>query len=196
MDKDKPNTQFNFGEGTSFGGDLVHGDKNGEQYNAQGDQIIDKSQNVNNTVEGDVHGDFKGGDAIQGEKNELKELFDNLQKQVAEEHFPEDTDPQLVEDYGSPSNLLSVAYDEAVSDIDKDNPRGYGDETSTEVSSYTEEEFKEKEKTWTDRLKSLVPLSLKLAVGVGSAVVGTYVKKSPVVAGLKAAFSIIDSEIK
>ena len=129
MSGPKP-SKYNF-DGAKVDVDHI-GDKIGEQYNAEGDQSIDKSQSstTETHVAGDMHGDVKGGDNIQGGQtvDEAVEYVDNLEaefnKAVAEN---ETRDPASIEARDIPTkeevDAVITPFEEFdVESIDAENP--------------------------------------------------------------------------
>ena len=120
------------------GGDIFSGDKIGEQFNADGDQAIDKSQNQTSNVDtggGDFGGGIKHGDNIGGEQFPTVQFFDDVialaEKYEAEElgleplpaspkggeTEPTKTDPPAAPDETKP------ASDETIEPVVRPDPR-------------------------------------------------------------------------
>ena len=105
----------------------------------------------------------------------------DLQEQVKDQSWPDETEPYIKEEYAAPQTMLGAAMSEAEDQI----------ENAPEM--YEGEDFTEQKTLWADRFKALLPLGVKITGSVGKAVVDSYVSKSPVVAGLQALFTEIQS---
>lgn len=85
---------------------------------------------------------------------------------------------ELAKEYATPQAFLSFAREEANTEI----------ETSTE-HPVVPSDFAERKNKWLSRFKAIAPMLLRGGLTVGSAVVSSYVSKSPIVAGLEAGFA-------
>ena len=108
-----------------------------------------------------------------------------LQDQVKEAEWSEEAPAPYkhgsdTETYGSPKDLVDDALAVAATDIEVA-------ETTPEIV-LDEESFKEAQSGWQSKFKALLPLGVRIGASVGSAVVDSYVSKSPVIAGLQALF--------
>lgn len=119
---------------------------------------------------------------------EWKAPLIDLQKQVENLDWHEAAPEEITTLYGQPAMLMGAAIDQAEADIQQSQSQPESDS-----SHLNAEEFEEKKTNWYQRFSSLLPLGVKIAASVGSAVVGTYVKKSPVIAGLQALFSEVQN---
>lgn len=111
----------------------------------------------------------------------IKEVFETLQAEVEGKPWSQDTPESIVDEFESPTEMLSVAYSTAEEEITSD------------VETKTTDQIAEESATWTDRFKAIVPLGIKLGTSVGKAVLNSYVQKSPVVAGLQALLTTLES---
>lgn len=105
----------------------------------------------------------------------------DLQEQVKDSPWPDETELYIKEEYETPQVMLGAAMAEAE------------DQIVNAPEMYEGEDFTEQETLWSGRFKALLPLGVKITASVGKAVVDSYVSKSPVVAGLQALFSEIQS---
>lgn len=146
------------------------------EFNAGRDQQVqvgnDNTQSINHNYNDEVP--------------EWKKPFLAVQEQVAEQQWPETTVPEIVEQYETPTVMLSAAMEQVTTDLAAENIE--------EV--YTPEQFEAEKKSWWQRFMALGPLGLKVGASVGVAVVDTYITKSPAIAGLQAFFTEIKSEIE
>ena len=110
----------------------------------------------------------------------FKDVFDEILPQLVDKEFPAGTDETIVNEFDNPSTLMSAAYDQAELDV-------------ANASMKVDNEFKTQTKTWYARFKTLMPLGLKVTTAVSSAVLSTYINRSPVIAGLQAFIEVIQS---
>ena len=159
----------------SFGtveGDAVIGDQH------KGDVVQGHKGNVVDTGGGNVEGDVN---QTYAENMTVEEYLDKAIEACKECKFTDETPQDVIDDYETPVGLMTAVKTEALEDI-------------SAIQEYEPSEFSEKKKTWTERLKSMAPFAMKIGLNVGAAVLDSYVKKSPVVAGLQALVGTIQSE--
>ena len=172
MSNDTPS--FNFEK--EVNAEVIGGNKIGEQFNAEGDQSIDKSQHMQNTQNvdtggGEFSGDFKGGDNIQGGKEiheHLNELFNEMVTKA-----PELTSEQL-EVIKEPEPIdtpkLSVGYDFTEEETPNfENNEDHPLAVKAMIENMSDESSEEEQRSLFHRMTSSVKKYATSDVAIGAA---------------------------
>ena len=170
-------------------------EKTGIQIPAPVLKIINHIQGENQTKIGggsvaDIKVDINGGqnqnqfgdNNSQTQNNQLdtdgdwRKPFDELGKLVADKQWPDQTPQEIKDEFETPKLMVDAAAAQAETDINQN----------------TEPIDQASVSQWQDRFSHLMPLGIKIASSVGLAVADSFVKKSPVVAGLQALFKSVN----
>ena len=106
--------------------------------------------------------------------------FIELQEQVADKPWPEETPKEVVDRYETPSVAVSSAISQIQDDLD-----------SGEIVE-DEADFENRKKTWTQTFGAMVPMGIKVSSAVGMALAGHFTKKTAAGVAAEAFFTTIN----
>lgn len=106
--------------------------------------------------------------------------FVELQEQVADKSWPEETPKPVKERYEVPALAVKAAVEEIEADL-----------TSNDPPVESEEDFEERKKTWSETFQAMIPMGVKVTSSVGMALAQHFTKKTAAGVAAEAFFSTI-----
>ena len=121
----------------------------------------------NNVIQGTNPTQINNNSGEKEDSSGILAILKELQDQVGENDWPEETEPYVSEQFETPKLMLQASIDQIDQEV-------------------AEENFEQESKTWYTRMTSLIPLGVKLTSTFSAAALTKLVSKSPILEGLKA----------
>lgn len=133
---------------------------------SQGQQIAENQGTVSQTQNNGSVGDWRPP-------------FVELQEQVVDKQWPEETSEVVKGRYEVPALAVKAAVEEIENDL------------AVETTDVDPVEFEERKKTWSETFQAMVPMGIKVTSSVGMALAQHFTKKTAAGVAAEAFFSTI-----
>ena len=121
----------------------------------------------NNVIQGTNPTQINNNSGEKEDSSDILAILKELQDQVGENDWPEETQPYVSEQFETPKLMLQASIDQLDQEV-------------------IEENFEQESETWYNRLSSIIPLGVRVTSTFSAAALNKLVSKSPILEGLRA----------